>query len=134
MRKSQRHIVRLMLLLVVIAPAAGDCPAPTLRQPAPVAAGEDLVVTGEHFGGCNDSGGGCSGARPSPPEQDISLEFNGDGKTVARTVVDAGEDFRLTARLPIPASTAPGTYVLFVTSAEAGSDPIAILDVEILPR
>lgn len=136
MRNAHRWITRLVLLLAVVGPApvAADCAGPSVRQPAPVAAGEDLLVTGEDFAAtCNDTGIGCSPPGPSPPERGILVELQGRrDTTVARVIVDANEANRLSARLPIPASTAPGDYKLLVSSSEPIPEVIASLEVEIL--
>ena len=135
MGNPQRWIARLVLLLAVLTstPASADCPAPSVREPAPVAAGDDLLITGHDFAaGCNDTKGFCTVSGPSPPERGITVELQGDGATVASVIVDADETQRLTARLPVPASTKPGTYFLLVSSSDPTVELVASHEVEIL--
>ena len=117
-----------LLFTFAVLPAAvhASCAAPTATiEEQPAAPGDMVTLLGKNWATvCNDVivctqgcfGQRCSGGEPAPVAQDLTVEIHKSGagwRTIA-TGLDAESNYRLDARITLPADLPFGTYDLRV--------------------
>lgn len=93
-----------------------SCAAPSVEvEPATVAPGDEIEITGQAFlGGCEDH----PGAEESTPMTDVTVRWLQGGVTADLGTVDADEHGGWTVRATVPVDAVAGTARVDVSSSE----------------